>query len=63
MKNLARLRTFVRAMTGLVEAHGADEPRLLDHGEKLLRELVSHDDWLPDEFALPSSESYRQYLL
>ena len=50
-------------MTRLVERHGADEPRLLDEGEKLLRALVSHDDWLPEEFAAPSPESYRQYLL
>ena len=63
MNNLARLRTFIRNMTGLVEAHAADEPRMLEHGEKALRELVAHDDWLPDEFAQPSPESYRQYLL
>ena len=24
---------------------------------------MSHDDWLPEEFAAPSPESYRQYLL
>lgn len=63
MKDPARLRRFVRDMTGLVAAHGADEPRMLDHGEGLLRELVSHDDWLPDAFAQPSPEGYRQYLL
>lgn len=61
--NLARLRGFVQDMTRLVERHGADEPRMLDEGEKLLRGLVAHDDWLPDEFAAPSTESYRQYLL
>jgi predicted metal-dependent enzyme (double-stranded beta helix superfamily) len=63
VRNLARLRSFVQDMTGLVEAHGADEPKLLDQGETLLHELVSHDDWLPDEFAQPSPEGYRQYLL
>jgi predicted metal-dependent enzyme (double-stranded beta helix superfamily) len=63
MGNIARLRNFVLDMTRLVERHGADEPRLLDEGEKLLRDLVSHDDWLPEEFAAPSPESYRQYLL
>lgn len=61
--NLGRLRDFVRGMTQVVERHGADEPRLLDEGEKLLHALVSHDDWLPEEFAAPSPESYRQYLL
>jgi predicted metal-dependent enzyme (double-stranded beta helix superfamily) len=61
--NIARLRDFVAGMTRLVERHGADEPHMLDEGEKLLRGLVSHDDWLPAEFAAPSPESYRQYLL
>jgi predicted metal-dependent enzyme (double-stranded beta helix superfamily) len=63
MKSVARLREFVTGMTRLVERHGADEARMLDEGEKLLRGLVSHDDWLPDEYAAPSPESYRQYLL
>ena len=63
MQNVARLRGFVQDMTRLVERSGADEPRMLDEGEKLLRELVAHDDWLPDEFAAPSKDSYRQYLL
>ena len=61
--NLSRLREFVHGMTQLVERHGADEPRMLDEGEKLLRGLVTQDDWLPEEFAAPSPESYRQYLL
>src|SRR4249920_4152087 len=63
MANIARLRDFVTSMTRLVERHGADEPRMLDEGEKLLRALVTQDDWLPEEFAAPSQESYRQYLL
>jgi len=63
MANLARLRKFVQDMTRLVERHGADEPRMLDEGEKLLHGLVTQDDWLPDEYAAPSRESYRQYLL
>jgi len=58
-----RLRDFVQQMTHVVERHAADEPRLLDEGEKLLRELILHDDWLPEEFARPSEDSYRQYLL
>ena len=63
MAEISRLREFVVAMTNLVERHGAEEPRMLDEGEKLLRELVTHDDWLPEEFAAASRESYRQYLL
>jgi predicted metal-dependent enzyme (double-stranded beta helix superfamily) len=63
MKNIARLRDFVVGMTRLVERHGADEPRMLDEGEHLLKGLIAKDDWLPDEFAAPSKETYRQYLL
>jgi predicted metal-dependent enzyme (double-stranded beta helix superfamily) len=61
--NLGRLRSFVQDMTRAVERHGADEPRMLDEGERLLKKLIARDDWLPAEFCAPSPESYRQYLL
>lgn len=41
MKQLSRFRRFVQDLTRLVERHGADEPRMLDEGEPLLRTLVS----------------------
>ena len=63
MADVSKFRRFVQDMTRLVERHGADEPRMLDEGEALLRALVSKDDWLPAQFAEPSPESYRQYLL
>jgi predicted metal-dependent enzyme (double-stranded beta helix superfamily) len=63
MKNAARFRRFIQDMTRLVERHGGDEARVLDEGERLLRGLIAHDDWLPEEFAAPSPEGYRQYLL
>ena len=63
MSNLARLRSFIRDMTRLADRHGEDEQRMLDEGEKLLRGLIAQDDWLPEEFARPSAEGYRQYLL
>jgi predicted metal-dependent enzyme (double-stranded beta helix superfamily) len=63
MSNPDRLRRFIQAMTQLVERDGADEPRIFEAGETLLRELITHDDWLPEEFARPSPEGYRQYLL
>jgi predicted metal-dependent enzyme (double-stranded beta helix superfamily) len=59
----ARFAQFVQKMTEAVERHGDDEARLLDAAEPLLADLVRHDDWLPDRFARPSDESYRQYLL
>jgi len=63
MADVSKFHRFVQDMTRLVERHGPDEPRMLDEGEALLRALVREDDWLPDEFARPSPESYRQYLL
>lgn len=62
-KNIARLRTYIQDMTRLVSLHGGDEPRMLAEGETLLKGLIGTDDWLPDEFTMPSPESYRQYLL
>jgi len=60
--NLARLRDFVTGLADLVSLNG-DEDELLEAGGALLARLVSHDDWLPDEFARPSPERYQQYLL
>jgi len=63
MRNLARLRDFIQSFTRLIEQAGDDEERIFADGKKLLAELVSHDDWLPDDFAQPSPERYQQYLL
>lgn len=63
MSNPSRFRDFVARLSALVDRHGDDEARIFAEGAPLLAELVGHDDWLPDEFARPSAESYRQYLL
>jgi predicted metal-dependent enzyme (double-stranded beta helix superfamily) len=63
MANLPRLRTFIQSFTRLIEQAGGDEPRILAEGRKLLADLIAHDDWLPDAFAQPDPERYRQYLL
>lgn len=63
MKNAARFRGFIRAMTTLVESAGDDEERILADGRKLLADLVSHDDWLPEAFAAPDPQRYQQFLL
>lgn len=63
MTHIGRFRCFIQGLTQLAERHAADEARMLDEGEMLLRELIAHDDWLPEEFARPSPEGYRQYLL
>lgn len=63
MPNLVRLREFIAAMTDLVSRSGGDEVCVLKEGGRLLCALVNHDDWLPEEFAAPSIDGYRQYLL
>jgi predicted metal-dependent enzyme (double-stranded beta helix superfamily) len=40
-----------------------DESDLLHRGTTLLKWLITTDDWLPERFAQPSADSYRQYLL
>jgi predicted metal-dependent enzyme (double-stranded beta helix superfamily) len=63
MGNLPRLRGFIQSFTRLIEASAGDEARVLAEGRKLLADLIGHDDWLPDAFAQPDPERYRQYLL
>jgi predicted metal-dependent enzyme (double-stranded beta helix superfamily) len=60
--NIARLRRFVAGIAQLVEST-VDEPEILARGGALLADLVTHDDWLPDEYAVPDPARYRQYLL
>ncbi|NVL31155.1 cysteine dioxygenase, partial [Pseudomonas syringae pv. actinidiae] len=47
-----RLGAFIDALAELIgsEPHEGD---LLRRGGKLLAQLVSHDDWLADEFTQP----------
>jgi predicted metal-dependent enzyme (double-stranded beta helix superfamily) len=60
----ARLRHFVEELDSLLgQGREADETRIVAQGSKLLRELVAHDDWLPQQAALPDPQYYRQYLL
>ena len=56
------LRQFIGELTGLLDAK-ADEAAILSRGGAALRALVASDGWLPDEFAEPNPDSYRQYLL
>lgn len=57
-----RLRNFIGALAELIES-APREGDLLHRGAKLLGQLVSHDDWLPDEYAQPNPERYQQFLL
>ncbi|OEC35854.1 Predicted metal-dependent enzyme of the double-stranded beta helix superfamily [Pseudomonas cuatrocienegasensis] len=60
--NLHRLRSFINELAILLDQH-PDEPVVLARGAELLQQLVSHDDWLPNEFAQPDPQRYQQYLL
>lgn len=59
---ISRLRHFVHDFAGLL-SQTAQEQHILEQGALLLKQLVTHDDWLPDEYAQPSPERYQQYLL
>jgi 3-mercaptopropionate dioxygenase len=61
--SIARLRGFVAAMTRLVEHNGNAEDAALEPARDLLKDLIAHDDWLPDAFAASDTTKYRQYLL
>jgi len=61
--SIASLRTCVQGFTRLVCDEAPQETRLLHEGRALLGALIARDDWLPDAFAAPDPERYRQYLL
>ena len=63
--NIARLRRFIGDMTSLVSGawQDKDEAAAVEVGAKLLRELVAHDDWLPDSMARCPPHGYAQNLL
>ena len=60
--DLAPLRTFVISFGELL-ATKVTEDAILKSGSALLERLVARDDWLPDAFARPAPDRYRQYLL
>ena len=62
MSNLKRLRSFVVATTHVVGA-SRNEPEILAAVQPLLGDLIAHDDWLPEAYATPDPQYYRQYLL
>ena len=61
--NRFRFREFVARFSLLMASADNNEPLILSEGGKLLHGLITRDDWLPEEFAIPSHESYRKYLL
>lgn len=60
--SIARLRDFVGEITDIVR-DGVHETVVLDNLRVPMSRLLAQDDWLPDAFAMPHPEHYRQYLL
>ncbi|MDF3835086.1 cysteine dioxygenase [Cupriavidus basilensis] len=63
---IERLREFVATISRLVDGAGqagANEAALLAGATGPLRELVAHDDWLPEAMAQPHPVYYQQHLL
>lgn len=59
----SRLLTFVAAMTRLADTQAGDEDRLIDGATPLMKDLVTHDDWLPAAMAASHPQYYQQHLL
>lgn len=60
--SLARLKRFVTTMTRIADTASNDD-QWLRAARPVLAELVAIDDWLPDAYAVPDKQYYRQYLL
>ncbi|WP_026986106.1 cysteine dioxygenase [Fodinicurvata fenggangensis] len=61
---VARLRTFIKALTNRANAEGdTDSEAFVNFCRSQLVDLISSDDWLPEEFAAAHPEHYQQYLL
>jgi predicted metal-dependent enzyme (double-stranded beta helix superfamily) len=62
MSTITPLRDFVADMTMLVSLRHSED-NLLAEGKILLERLIADDVWLPDAYAEPDPDSYRQNLL
>jgi len=63
MNDITRLRKFVVEATRVIERYRGEEAASVAVIQTLLADLVAKDDWLPEEFAQPHPQYYRQYLL
>ncbi len=62
MSSLDRLRDFVIGATKIADAKMKNE-ETVSAVKPLLAKLIEKDDWLPDDYAQPHPDYYRQYLL
>ena len=63
--NTERLRRFIADFTSLVggAVQDRDDAAIIEVGSGLLRDLVRHDDWLPESMAKCPPHGYAQNLL
>jgi 3-mercaptopropionate dioxygenase len=61
-ERLLPLRRFVIDFAALFDST-PDDAALLERGSDLLQRLISRDDWLPEDCAVPDPSKYQQYLL
>lgn len=59
---ISNLRNFIHDFSHLL-AQTNEEEKILETGTLLLKQLISNDNWLPEEYAQPNPERYQQYLL
>jgi predicted metal-dependent enzyme (double-stranded beta helix superfamily) len=60
--SLSRLKDFVQETTRIMDTVDGGRARM-NATRPVLERLVAHDDWLPEAFAQPHPQFYRQYLL
>lgn len=61
--NTARFEDFIDGVRTAIEHARGDEASILAGVEPLVRDLVSHDDWLDEKHAQPHPQYYQQYRL
>lgn len=63
MQNPQRFRSFLNQFSRLWDGSEVSDAERVEQVAPLLAELISKDDWLPEQYAQPDPQFYRQYLL
>ncbi len=58
-----RFNDFVDNLRQVIDEADGNEQRIRTQAEPLLRDLVSHDDWLEEKYSIPHPDYYQQYCL
>lgn len=61
---ISRLRRTVSELTKAADLEGdTDSDHFMSLGKEAILELITNDDWLPEEYAVSHPDHYQQYLL